>query len=112
MRPIIKTFLLTLASAFLAALVPALAYSLEDPTQPYLGSPGNVAPSARMKLSSVLISEERRLAIINGEVLLEGSSNEIFTLARVDRTGVVLRRRGGEIERIELEGANVMQVKE
>ncbi|NKC00686.1 MAG: hypothetical protein GKR90_19635 [Pseudomonadales bacterium] len=84
---------------------------MEDPTQPYIGSSGSVAPSVRIELSSVLISEERKLAIINGEVLLEGSSNEEFTVARVHRNGVVLMRHGGEIERIELEGANVMQVK-
>lgn len=91
--------------AILAALVwvvtasTAIAQALRDPTRPPLAA-GAKAATARIDqagwiLQSVLISPERRYAIINGEVVQLGGSIAGAELVAVAEGRVTLRTREG-----------------
>lgn len=93
----------------LSAALPALAQNagLTDPTRPPAAS---AAPSpvtaeagaaAGPRLQSVLISPDRKLAIIDGETVTLGGSVGDATLVQISETGVTLRR-GAELTRLEL----------
>lgn len=57
-------------------VIPAQGESLRDPTQPPQGARAASAPAAdvtsSMTLDSVLFSDQRRVAVINGQALREG----------------------------------------
>ncbi len=81
------------------AVVIPLAAQRRDPTQPP-GAPKLKAPSAgaEMKskpkkpvLSSILLSDERRLAVINNKLVREGGQVAGMTLVRVGKDEVQLQ---------------------
>lgn len=82
--------------ALLTLLAPTVfAQSLRDPTQP-LGHRSS-ADDIGLKLHSVLISETRTLAVINGELVREGEALERLpevTVEKINRSDVVLKRNG------------------
>ena len=98
---------LTLMTMF---TLPALADTLADPTQPppnwrptpTHGDAGVVAP----KLTSILVSDARRVAVIDGVALREGQSANGVTVVRIDKTWVDARV-GEQPLRLKLAGANV-----
>jgi MSHA biogenesis protein MshK len=72
----------------------AMAESLRDPTQP-LGYRAAASQPVRLNLNSILISEERKLAIINGQQLREndtipGSGGTV--LRRIEAGSVVVQQ--------------------
>lgn len=73
----------------------AVAENLRDPTRPalYRGGPGVAGPArpAAWVLQSVLISPERRYAIINGEVVSPGESIDGAQLLGVTEGRATLR---------------------
>jgi hypothetical protein len=82
--------LLTLAAAVRAAEQP-----VHDPTQPYRGVPGegrtSAAPAPRFKLTAVLISPTRRVAVVNGKPLQEGQRVAGAQVVKIDGRSVQLR---------------------
>jgi MSHA biogenesis protein MshK len=94
----------------LSAALPALAQTatLSDPTRPpnasmagAAGAASDPATPAGPRLQSVLISPDRKLAIIDGETVALGGSVGGATLVQITETGVTLRR-GAEVTRLEL----------
>lgn len=87
-----------LALACLTATSTAVAQALRDPTRPPAGSAkaatGRIEQSGWI-LQSVLISPERRYAIINGEIVPIGGSIEGAELVAVTAERVTLRTREG-----------------
>jgi MSHA biogenesis protein MshK len=80
--------------------------SLADPTRPPLGAteadPGSAAaPRGGLRLQSVLISNTRRLAVIDGKTVQIGGEVGGATLTAISETGVTLRR-GDEVETLRL----------
>lgn len=70
-----------------------------DPTRPpaWLGKSIQVAPQTSAKsyqLQQILISEQRRLAIINGELVSEGQNFENARVVKISFDKVVLRVSG------------------
>jgi len=71
---------------------------LQDPTSPYRAAP---APSARapaairFELTAVLISPQRRIAVINGRLYREGDAINGATLTVIE-PGLVRLQRGSE----------------
>ena len=69
--------------------------AVHDPTQPYRAVPGegraSGAPAPRFKLTAVLISPTRRVAIINGKPLQEGQRVAGAQLVKIDGRSVRLR---------------------
>jgi len=104
--PIPKLLALGAALAVCAPL--AAAQALRDPTRPPLnfgrtGEGGTVSRSrdAEWVLQSVLLSPERRYAIINGEVLGLGGSVAGAELVAI-REGEVTLRTGGALRTVRL----------
>lgn len=84
---------------------------LRDPTRPlgYSGTAGTL--SEPLRLQSVLISETRKLAVINGQQVREQDliNNSAGTrVVRIDAEGVVLQR-GDQRWRLELNALVVRQ---
>ena len=100
--------LLALGAALAVCAPLAAAQALRDPTRPpaifgRTGHGGIMSPSrnAEWVLQSVLLSPERRYAIINGEVLSLGGSVAGAELV-VIREGEVTLRAGGAVRTVRL----------
>ncbi|VAW76256.1 hypothetical protein MNBD_GAMMA15-1610 [hydrothermal vent metagenome] len=79
----------------LALLLSSNALALNDPTRPtdpalYFGG-GNAGGWA---LQSILLSDDRRIAIINGKRVREGERIGSARVARIRKSHVVLKTRG------------------
>lgn len=91
--------MLVCAAVFLGCGSVALAQSLSDPTQPpgvLAGPVADPAPTPAVpQLQSILVSREaggRRIAVINGEMVRQGTKIGDAVVERVGETEVVLRR--------------------
>jgi len=100
--------LLALAAALAVCAPLAAAQALRDPTRPPVifgrtGHGGIISPgrNAEWVLQSVLLSPERRYAIINGEVLSLGGSVAGAELVAI-REGEVTLRAGGALRTVRL----------
>jgi MSHA biogenesis protein MshK len=90
--------------------LPAVADALADPTQPppnwgpaeSHGASATVAP----RLSSILVSENRRVAVIDGVAYREGQTSNGITVVRIDKAWVDTQV-GSQIVRLKLGGANM-----
>ncbi|MEO8156254.1 MAG: hypothetical protein ABI648_00545 [Betaproteobacteria bacterium] len=95
---LIRTLSLLLALACIASASPSIAQTLRDPTRPpsadTKGEAVRSEPSGWI-LQSVLISPERRYAIINGEIVPIGGSIAGAELISVAAERVTLRTRQG-----------------
>jgi len=99
-----------LAALSLAAWPAARAQpALSDPTRPPNVLQGAMrdasergeAPAAASRLQSVLISPQRRLAVIDGRTVPLGGKVDDATLVQISETHVTLRR-GAELKTLEL----------
>lgn len=91
------------AMALLAAACAAHAQGLSDPTRPPGASALETetpAPSSP-RLQSILISPQRKLAVINGEAVALGGRVGEATLIRISEASVVLKR-NGELETLRM----------
>ena len=102
--------LMLLAALPLAAWPAAHAQpALSDPTRPPNvlpcamrdASARGEAPTAASRLQSVLISPQRRLAVIDGRTVPLGGKVDDATLVQISETHVTLRR-GAELKTLEL----------
>jgi hypothetical protein len=85
-----------LLSCLLVARVHAAEPALHDPTQPYnavaVDAAGPVgAPTPRFRLTGVLISPTRRIAILNGKPCQEGQRVAGAELWKIESRSVQLR---------------------
>jgi hypothetical protein len=91
---VFKTLTLVGLIAF-AGAARAAEQPVHDPTQPYRAVPGegraSGAPAPRFKLTAVLISPTRRVAIVNGKPLQEGQRVAGAQLVKIDGRSVQLR---------------------
>lgn len=102
------TSLKLLAALLLFATAAAGAQTrLADPTRPPAAAeggeaaPGGATAKPSLRLQSVLISNTRKLAVIDGQTVPLGGEIGGATLTSVSETGVTLRR-GAEIETLKL----------
>jgi hypothetical protein len=93
------------ALALIATAAPGAAHAedvpLRDPTRPYEAQPATDARGSaahRLELSAVLISPQRRVAVINGKLYHEGELVDGATISRIESQAVHLRR--GSEERV------------
>lgn len=82
--------------------------ALTDPTRPAHYRPDEKKQALR--LDSILYSDARRVAIINGKVLSEGDSYAGAKLIKVEPHSVLMGRRGKTIKLV-LERTNIRQEK-
>jgi len=73
--------------------------ALEDPTRPPAKPTAAHAKVQRAmpQLKSILVSPQRRIAVIDDRVLAEGERTAGYELVRIDSRAVVVRLGGGEL---------------
>ena len=81
----------------LAGAASAAEPAMHDPTQPFKAAPGGEAgapvsgPQPRFKLTAVLVSPTRRVAIVNGKPMQEGERVAGAEIVKIDGHSVQLR---------------------
>lgn len=91
-----------IAAALLVAAAAARADEpLRDPMQPYRivpGAPSVAGPAVpRYRLTAVLISPTRRIAVVNGKPYQQGERVADAEITRIDMEAVHLRAKGEEV---------------
>lgn len=77
---------------------PGLSFALQDPTRPpgYQPAAATPAPQRALTLDSILFSDHRRVAVIDGEALREGQSSDGIRVIRIFKTRVLVSESGRE----------------
>ncbi len=92
--------------------------SLPDPTRPpdyeahadaQTGAAEQPASPRGLQLSSVLISQGRRLAVINGQVLAEGEAGAGFTVRSIQPGEVIVALADNQLTRLTLSSRGVVE---
>jgi len=81
----------------LFAMVPSLARSdeiLRDPTRPYLVSASTAAVAPSFTVNAIIISAERKVAIVNGRRVAVGGSVDGATVLTIEQDHLVLEKDG------------------
>ncbi|MGB5334191.1 MAG: general secretion pathway protein GspB [Woeseiaceae bacterium] len=91
--------ILTLAALMLTASgdFAAAEESLRDPTRPYSPVQGLRASAPRFVVNAIIISPERRVAIVNGRRVAVGSSIGGATIVAIKKNELVLEIGGKRI---------------
>ncbi len=84
----------------------AAAATLPDPTRPTAYQP--TTRSVNLKLETILYSDARRVAVINGKALTEGESIGSATVLQINKDTVRLRR-GDSTLRLNLQRPTIRQ---
>lgn len=79
------------------------AEGLRDPTQPIEVEQGDARDAQRLRpglpvVQSILIAPSRRVAIVNGTPVVEGSKVNGYTILRIAPSGIVAEGPQGQIE--------------
>ncbi|WP_085757709.1 hypothetical protein [Oceanicoccus sagamiensis] len=99
-RPILLSILFTLST---------VAWSLEDPTRP--SSYRSVGKKQEgLRLESILFSETRKVAVINGNVLSEGDAMGGTKVIRISKNSVMVSDNGKSVT-LELSRTDIRQEK-
>ena len=91
---LVRGILLLLVSVQLVSAQVVLA--LKDPTQP--SSYRAVSKKQSLRLESILFSDARKVAVINGTVVAEGDSIGNAKIIRIDRDSVRVSSGGNSVE--------------
>lgn len=95
-----------LAALGFAAVARLPAQTLDDPTRPYR-SPASSGPASEarriLELNGVLVSSNRRIAVINGDLYREGDTVNGALVVRIDPRSVHLKR-GDQTVVVEMSG--------
>ena len=60
---------------------------LRDPTRPYTAGPGNTAaPAPRFRVNAIIVSDDRRIAIVNGRRVGVGDHVNGATVREITKT--------------------------
>ena len=96
---------LVLGGLLLAAAAVASDRDRRDPTRPGKWTPASeaAADAPLPRLTSVLISESRKLAVIDGQVLSIGEAHGGFQLQRIEADHVVISVTNGSLVRLPLD---------
>ncbi|AMQ91026.1 MULTISPECIES: hypothetical protein [Marinobacter] len=72
------------------------AYALQDPTRPpgADSQPVVASPAREIRLGSILLGKERRIAVIEGVALKEGDSHDNIRVRRIFKDRVEVTDRG------------------
>ena len=90
-----KWFGRALLALVAAGVLASYSYGLSDPTQP--SQYRAAAKRVSLKLESVLVSDVRKVAVINGQVLAKGETIGGAEVVSIDKDKVRLRKSGKTI---------------
>ena len=80
------------------AYTPSLADEvLRDPTRPYSAAARVVATAPRFVVNAIIVSPERRVAIVNGQRVGIGGSVDGATVIAIEKDQLVLERDGKQL---------------
>lgn len=97
-----------LLMAFMIGVAGA-ARGLEDPTRPpEKRAPASAVSVAAPRLTSILVGPDRRLAMINNRIMVEGERVGGVVLEKIDADAVVVRT-GGRRMRLSLVSKNIVK---
>lgn len=96
MREIISTFAILLLSAGISTVCLADEI-LRDPTRPYLPEARELAARPGYTLNAVIVSAERRVAIVNGQRVGVGGTVDGATVVAIEKTELILEKDGKRI---------------
>ncbi len=102
----LKPFLIVLSAVVCVGAQQSVA--LTDPTQP--SNYRAVSKQQTLRLESILFSEARKVAVINGSVVAEGDSIGATTIIHIDKNSVKVRSNGKTAELV-LQRAVIRQEK-
>ena len=91
------SFLLMSAVMLLGPLLTDGAELLRDPTRPYSARSFVRATAPTFKVMAILVSQQRRVAIVNGQRVTEGDQVDGATVVEILRQELRLDFRGKEI---------------
>jgi len=88
--------------AAMALLISASSLSfadeiLRDPTRPYAASVPGATASARFMVNAIIVSADRRVAIVNGRRVGVGASVHDATIVAIEKDHLILERNGKRI---------------
>lgn len=85
-------------AATLAAMAACAAQAapFADPTQPPAAVTGEPVAAGGLRVESILIAPDRRLAVVGGQQVTVGSRISAGTVVRISETEVVVRGSDGE----------------
>lgn len=90
--------LAAIALALLSASGTCLADEpFRDPTRPYTAAERRVASSPRFVVNAIIVSDERRVAIVNGRRVSVGSSLGSATVIAIEKNQLILEIGGKRI---------------
>ena len=70
---------------------------LRDPTRPYVASEGSVAGTPRFAVNAIIVSTERRVAIVNGRRVGVGAVVDGATVIAIEKDHLILDKDGKRI---------------
>lgn len=91
------SILMVAAMLLIGPLQLAAAESLRDPTRPYSARAASPGDPASFVVTAVFVSKERRVAIINGQRVVEGNEVGGATVVEIQRQQIRLNLNGKEI---------------
>jgi len=68
----------------------AAGESLRDPTRPYSAREAIAAAAPRFDVNAIIVSDERRIAIVNGKRVGVGGQVDSATVVSIEKTELVL----------------------
>lgn len=93
LKNLVATILLagcTVGSAFADGL-------LRDPTRPYTATERKAAAAPRYIVSAIIVSSDRRVAIVNGQRVSVGGSVDNATVVSIEKQKLVLETNGKQM---------------
>lgn len=114
-NPLKLAFLYAASALMLAAFIPAVSADsaesdpmLVDPTLPnWFGLTKTKKKSSSLVLNSLVTGSQRRLAVINGELMREGDTHKGFTLDQILEDRVLITRKSGKKQVLKLKNAKI-----
>tara|TARA_A100001015_G_scaffold319384_1_gene442102 strand:- start:1894 stop:2232 length:339 start_codon:yes stop_codon:yes gene_type:complete len=96
-----KYFILTILAS-LPLVAPFAAIKRHDPTKPTVSVPDQIIKQHIFALTMIVLSGDKRYAIINGNMFAEGDTLQGFKVATIHRQSVLLKGPNGLMRKLKL----------
>lgn len=90
----------SLLMVLLLVAIPGASFGdeiLRDPTRPYVAGKNVTAATPRFTVNAIIVSAERRIAIVNGRRVAVGGSVDGATVIAIEKDHLLLEKKGERI---------------